>query len=54
MSLMSGLVETPADQTVAVSKRAGIGDWIVRHAWRLVLGSSALFWVIVIALVAWR
>jgi hypothetical protein len=52
MSLMSGLVETPAEQVVAVAKRAGFGDWFIRHAWKLAVGFSAVVWLIVAALIA--
>jgi hypothetical protein len=54
MSLMGGLVEHPVSHTVAAPKRADLGDWIVRHAWRLVMGSSVLFWAIVAAVVFLR
>ncbi|GAA0558891.1 hypothetical protein [Rhizomicrobium electricum] len=52
MSLMGGLVEHPISHTVAAPKRADLGDWIVRHAWRLAIGFSVMVWLIIAAIVA--
>lgn len=54
MSLMGGLVEHPTNQTVTASKRMNLHDWAIRHAWRLVFGLSAVVWLIVAALIAFR
>jgi hypothetical protein len=54
MSLMGGLVEHPTNQTVTASKRTNLHDWTVRHAWRLVVGFSAVVWLIVAALIAFH
>lgn len=52
MSLMSGLVESGVEKTVVARKSPTLGDWIVRNAWRLVLGFSTLFWLVIVALFA--
>jgi hypothetical protein len=54
MSLMGGLVEHPTNEIVTASKRTNFHDWAIRHAWRLVLGFSAVVWLIVAALIAFR
>jgi hypothetical protein len=51
MSLMSGLVESPVDHTVAV-KRSSFGEWTIRYAWRLMIGFSLMVWLAVAAIVS--
>ena len=53
MSLLGGLVETGAEQ-VSVPRKSAFSDWATRHAWRLMLGGSALFWLIVALVIAFH
>lgn len=50
MSLMSGLVETGAEEVI-VSKPSRFGEWAVRNAWRLVVAGSSVFWLTVLGVV---
>ncbi len=47
MALMGGLVETRLQQAVDASKPSHLGEWMTRHAWRLVFASSLVFWLII-------
>jgi hypothetical protein len=49
MTLMSGLVETGPETRAEPAKMHNLGEWVTRHAWRLVFGASAAFWAIVAA-----
>lgn len=44
MSIVSGLVETGTEHSLAVEPPR-IAEWLVRNAWRVVLGASVLFWI---------
>lgn len=50
MSLMGGLVETGTEESITVAKSpTHFGEWAVRHAWQLVVGGSAVFWLAIAA-----
>jgi hypothetical protein len=52
MTIMSGLVGTGADHGVA-SRRSAAGEWVMRHAWGLILTGSLAFWLTLAALLLW-
>jgi hypothetical protein len=53
MSIVSGLVETGAEHSVAQHQSA-VGEWVVRNAWSLILTGSLAFWSALLFLLVWR
>jgi hypothetical protein len=51
MSIVSGLVDTGSERPI-MARRLGIKEWLLRHAWGVVIGCSFAFWLGVALLLA--
>jgi len=53
MSIVSGLIETGAEHSVA-QHRSAAGEWVVRNAWGVILTGSLAFWSTLAFVLIWK